>query len=295
MIDYFSGKWCSAQKQFDLAGEIYRRSFASWTRYELDTSEYYAMCALAYQGKMAELARRLPLCRRNAEERGDQYFSCMLCVGETGLSWLVGDDPDGGRAAIVEQMARWSRKSFQTQHFFELQGLSLLDLYQGRGREALSRFDRSWPALRRSFILSVQVGRSMMHYLRACSALMAASAGDGQGRDVARLLDRAAADSRRLLDEQMPWVEPLGRVVESGIADHKHDGSGAIAALQQAIVGFDAADMSLWSAAAKRRLGVLIGGDRGRELQLEGTDALSREGVRRPERWTAMLVPGRER
>jgi len=289
MIAYFNGRWREAAAQFAKAADLHQRAFASWTRYELDTTEYYEICALAYLGRLAEATRRMPACRRNAEERGDQYFACMLVVGETNLTSVAADETIGAREAIAEHMSRWSRKSFQTQHFFEMQALTYLDLYDGKGRDALERLDRQWKALARSFILSVQVGKGMTHYLRACAALSAAAE---KPSDLEALIDRARRDRRVLVRQNMPWIDPLARVIEAGIAAHARDDSSVVAALQQAVIGFDSADMSLWAAAAKRRLGARMGGDRGKELVREGDHALEAEGVKNPARWTGMLLPG---
>jgi hypothetical protein len=57
-------------------------------------------------------------------------------------------------------------------------------------------------------------------------------------------------------------------------------------------MGFDLADMRLYAAATRFTLGRLRGGDEGRSLGRQAGAAMTGEGVRDPERFAAMLVPG---
>jgi hypothetical protein len=61
-----------------------------------------------------------------------------------------------------------------------------------------------------------------------------------------------------------------------------------------AIVGFDEADMALEAAAARRRLGEIVGGDAGRELIARSEEYMRQQQIRRSERMVAVLAPGFE-
>ncbi len=50
--------------------------------------------------------------------------------------------------------------------------------------------------------------------------------------------------------------------------------------------------MPLYAAACRLRRGELAGGERGRELVAGAVARMLPEGIRRPERWARMLVPG---
>jgi hypothetical protein len=63
--------------------------------------------------------------------------------------------------------------------------------------------------------------------------------------------------------------------------------------LTRAQLGFEAADMALYSAAARRCRGLLVGGGEGAALVAEADAWMRNEGIRNPERMTAMLAPGR--
>jgi hypothetical protein len=56
--------------------------------------------------------------------------------------------------------------------------------------------------------------------------------------------------------------------------------------------GFHAADLALFDAAARRRLGELLGGDEGAALVRKATTWMEAQGVVNPERITELLAPG---
>jgi hypothetical protein len=55
----------------------------------------------------------------------------------------------------------------------------------------------------------------------------------------------------------------------------------------------EAADMALYAETAQNRLGLTRGGEEGARLVEEAAGAMNAQGVRVPERFAAMLVPGR--
>lgn len=70
------------------------------------------------------------------------------------------------------------------------------------------------------------------------------------------------------------------------------DRSRAAGWLEEAVQLLERVGMKLYTAAARRHLGRLLGGDRGRELVSQADAWLSSEGVRNPARLAAMLTPG---
>jgi hypothetical protein len=54
----------------------------------------------------------------------------------------------------------------------------------------------------------------------------------------------------------------------------------------------DAIEMRLYAAAARRRLGQLLGGDEGRGMIVQADVWMTGQGIKNPARMTAMLVPG---
>jgi len=90
----------------------------------------------------------------------------------------------------------------------------------------------------------------------------------------------------------MEWVDPLAAMLRAGIAAVKRDFDGAAVALDKAIRGFTAAEMKLYAAAARRRYGELVGGEKGASIARAATRWMREEGVVDPAQMTRMLAPG---
>ena len=106
------------------------------------------------------------------------------------------------------------------------------------------------------------------------------------------LLRAARSDARRLERERTSWGTALAQLVQAGIAATRGDLSAARERLTAAVTGLEACDMRLYAAAARRRLGQLVGGSEGQTL-IAGADAwMAGQTIRNPARMAAMLAPG---
>ena len=91
----------------------------------------------------------------------------------------------------------------------------------------------------------------------------------------------------------MEWSDPLAQLLRAGVAATRGDSEDAGALLGSAAAGFDAAHMRLYAAAARRRLGEVMGGDEGRSIIHAAAAWMAAQKVQNPARMTAMLAPGR--
>ena len=66
----------------------------------------------------------------------------------------------------------------------------------------------------------------------------------------------------------------------------------ALTELRAAVAGFESADMRLYAAATRRRLGALVGRTEGRELVVAADAFMREESIVNPEAMTRMLAPG---
>lgn len=78
----------------------------------------------------------------------------------------------------------------------------------------------------------------------------------------------------------------------AALAKQHGDTSRAAALAWRALEGFEAADMALYAAAARRRLGELLLGDEGRELTAQGEEWMSRQQIKNPAAVTNLMAPG---
>jgi serine/threonine protein kinase len=287
---YLEGRWRDALDGCD-AAEVLFRDGCTGVAWERDTAHAFALWALSHLGAVAELARRFPILQQSARERGDLYALANLGTYNQSVVRLAADEPEPAREAIREQMAQWSRQGFHVQHNDQLWGAVHIELYRGDGPAAWAVIERHWPALAGSLLLRVQFVRVSMTALRARAALASASARS----DPRPLTARAARDARRLARERVPWAIAHARLVEGLLEAARGRSEAAARALADAAARYDAAEMALCAAAARRRLGALLGGDEGRSLVQAADARMAAQGVRNPARLAAMYAPGTDR
>ena len=281
------GRWRAGSLALDRADAIFheRCTGVAWER---ATAQSCAVWTLWSLGDLRELVRRVPRYLRDAEERGDRYLLTTLRSSQANAIWLVRGDPATAEREAAEAMRGWSRAGFPLRHYFDLVAQSNIGLYRGDGEAMHRRFVEHWPDLAQSMTIRIQSARVWMTYLRASAALAAART----SADSAALLREAERAAGKLAAERMPWVGPLAAMLRAGAHWSRGDAPEAIALLVGAVRDFEAVDMALYAAAARRRVGEIAGGDGGRAA-IAAADAWMREqGVVDPERMTAMLAPG---
>ena len=283
---YFNGRWREARTSLEKALAQYQEKGVG-TRWELDSGEIFLLGSLVYLGEFRALWRRLPSAMREAQDRGDLYLLTYLRIGEMNAAWLVSDDAETARNHVDETMARWSRRSFQVQHWDELRARGNIDLYEGNARATVDRVQGIWRDLEASLLFRCQLIKGIAWNLRGRSFLAAARLEGDHGR-----LATVVRDARKLRRERVPWATAFADLLSAGIADCRGQKEEAVRALHRAVEGFDACGKKLHAAAARHRLGKLLGGDEGRAL-LDTCDAyMTAEAIKVPMKAIAMIAPG---
>ncbi|WP_437895381.1 ATP-binding protein [Sorangium sp. So ce124] len=287
MLEAFTaGRWKAASAWYEVADELLRDRCAgvSW---ELATTQLMASWARYYRGQIDALARTTPAVLRAAEQRGDLYAVAIFSAQATWVA-LASDDVAGARGAIAGALSRWTTSGFHLEHFVGLLGETYVDRYAGRAGAAMKRLTDAWPRIEGSMLLMMQNSRVMAHVERACTALAVAEAAP----DPEALIQAALRDAAALAREKTAWSDPFVPLIRAGAAELRGDREAAIAQLEAAAAGFDAADMPLYAAAARRQAGELLGGEKGLQRLLVADAVMARERIKSPARWAAMLAPG---
>ena len=287
---YLEGQWALAQLECDRAETIFRDRCTGVT-WELDTAHAFALWGLSHQGAVAELSRRWPILLNLARSRGDLYAVMNLSTYIMSIVRLAADDPETADRELRQTMSQWSRDGYHVQHNDALWAAVQIELYRGDGAAAWGLIQRSWPALRRSLLLRVQFIRISMFFLRARAALAAAvavsSSRPAEARSLLAVANRAA---RRLDREQMPCPTAYARLIHGALAAIGGDSPRAVQRLTEAIACFEAVDMHLCAAAARWRLGELLGGTRGEE-EIDRADRwMSEQKIKNPANMVAMVL-----
>jgi hypothetical protein len=281
------GRFRQSLMVLDSAETIFRErcTGVAWERSSLVT---FAVWNLWLLGDLPEFTRRVPLHLHEAEERGDRYLATNLRTCFTNAYWLIQDNPEAARSEADAGIERWSTEGFQLPHFFDFIARGQIFLYEGEGEIGHSYVTEAWERLSASLTLRMQVARISSLHLLGRMALAVA-----RGRsDPAPFLKQAREAAEKLSAEQIPWAEPLAAMIRAGALTIEGDRPGAAAIVVDAASGFAAADMALFEAAARRRLGELRGGDKGRAQVHEANEWMGERGVINPDRMTEMLAPG---
>jgi hypothetical protein len=98
--------------------------------------------------------------------------------------------------------------------------------------------------------------------------------------------------ARRLEKEADAWPKSLAAQVRACIANAEGDGATAIAELRRALARVEG-DGGIFIWPVHHRLGLLVGGDEGRDLVRGAIQTMREHGIRNPDRWAAVYMPGK--
>lgn len=281
---YLIGNWKQAAELCEMAGEVLRDQCTGVT-WELTIAHRFMLSALLYRGELAEVSRRVPGLLSAALEQGNVFGATDLRT-RLNLIWLAADDPDKARAEVVEALKAWPHEGFHLQHYSSLLALVQIELYTGDVEVAWKHIDQQWPALEHSMLLRFQVLRVEAMHLRARALVAKAT---GKDSDELRIAEKLAG---KIEKEKISWAKPFATLIHATVAQHRTQSAQAATLLAEAVQGFENADMNLYAAAARRRLGETLGDERGRELITQADAWMTAQRIKAPELMTRMLVPG---
>ena len=282
---FLRGRWKEAREALDASDARLPRTRSHWHV----NSVLFSLRSLYFSGAIKELVRRQARIAADAHDRGDLYTIVNLAATTTITTHLTVDDPAGARRQAHEGMAQWSQSGFLVQHFQAMAFEPDIDLYLGDGGAAYDRFMRDHKALKRSLLLRVQFARTIFQYTRGRCAVA-----DAYARPARRKMRIAEARraARRLGRERVPWATALGALVRAAADNADGTRDDAVAALRTAVDASEAAAMAMHAAAARFRLGEVLGGAQGEALTRSAFDAISAEGIRNVSPWVGIYLPG---
>ncbi len=282
---YLVGDWKQAAELCERAAEVLRDECTGVT-WELTIAHRFMLSSLMFLGEMVEVSRRVPHLLATALEQGNLFAATDLRTRMNPI-WLAADDPDRARAEVISALTTWPRKGFHLQHYSSLVALAQIELYTGDYEVAWRHIEGQIKPLEKSMLLRIQGLRIEAKYLRARLALASAA---GSRREQRLRIAESLAHS--IEKEQMGWSNPLALIIRAGLARRRGNESRAVALLSQSIAGLEASDMALYAAAARRKLGEIIGGDQGADLIIQAEEWMSKQQIRNPAAVANLLAPG---
>jgi hypothetical protein len=289
------GEWQETCQRCQQAEQLFR-DHGKDVAWELAWTRIFLFGARAWMGELNEHARQFPALLQEAHQRGDQFAITTLPV-LTGAyhTTLAADNPDLARRQLQQAMQGWSSQAYHLQHFWALYGEVETDLYCGDAVQAWQTFQEQWPAIVSSMLWWIQTIRLFTLHLRARAAL--ALAGSQHDRTTApvdaRLLRKqAVADISQMKRQGMAWANGLACLLQASLAFQEGNSADAQRFLGEAATALESAHMHLYAAAARRRLGQLLGGEQGQALIAAADSWITSQGIRSPARMTAVKAPG---
>ena len=287
-IAYFRGSWRKAFEGAERADALFSAHCANvvWERDTVHALSHWAQVQL---GSLKTLGQMLPARLHEAQLQGNLYAVWALPATISVLHWIARDDVAGGRAAVERISERWSLRGYQIQHWNEMHSNALLDMYAGDVLAARRRLEEGWVAMSRSLLTKIQVIRFEVNELHARTALAAARVSSGKDRE--QLLHISEQHADKLAREGLGWMDAIATLRRAGIRAAREGVDGAVREYRAAVTACDAAELGMYGAAARVRLGELVGGDEGAALREAGLAKMRAEEVKAPDALVALYAP----
>jgi hypothetical protein len=281
-----TGEWKKVATVSEQALAILRDQCAG-AAWELNIAQNLMIWSLLYRGELREVCRLVPPLLANARSSGNLYIATELCT-RSNFVWLTADDPDQGERETIETIAQWSHTGFHRQHYSALLARVQTALYRGDAEAAWRLLSERRSTLRRSLLTRVQIIRLESHYLWGRVALAMA-----RGRGTARpFLAIARRRARKIARERMPWSTPFALLLKAGVSCIEEHRPESLRYLHDAADRFERADMNLYLAVTRRRIGALQDDARGRSLTCQADEWMAAQTIKNPAAMTRMLAPG---
>jgi serine/threonine protein kinase len=284
---YQEGAFCAAVEYSDRASDQWRT--CPGATLEIDNGAAFALWALYYLGRWAEMGRRIPPLLAEARRRDNVYMATNLTTGILGAMWLAKDDAASARASVAQAEKVWARQPgwWHIQHYFIWLAALQLELYEGR--PCFERAVSFWAGLERSFLLRIAVVHVEAFHAHARAALAEARTAKHKA---AALVSLARADAMRFARDRVRYAAPMANLILAGADAVEGKIEAGLLHLEKAIAEFTAVEMDLFAAVSRWRKGELLGGDEGRALVAQADEFMRGQGIAKPERIASLLAPG---
>jgi eukaryotic-like serine/threonine-protein kinase len=283
---YLVGHWKNAATLCERAADILRDQCKGVT-WELTIANRFMLSALLYRGEIGEVSRRVPMLLAAALEQGNLFAAVDLRT-RLNLIWLAADAPDRARSEVIEALKDWPHEGFHLQHYASMLALAQIELYTGDVEVAWKHVHGQWKALEDSMLMRIQVLRIEAMHLQARAALASAA----RSADKTRRLRKARKLAKTIAHERTAWGAPFATLILAGVAYQEGDRAKARALLSQAMELFDLADIDLYEAVTRRRLGELLNNETGARHIAEADAWMEKRQIKNSTAMTKMMAPG---
>ncbi|HKU44090.1 MAG TPA: AAA family ATPase, partial [Polyangiales bacterium] len=290
--DAYHQEHCAeARAHLDRARKAFRE--CTGVEWELDSVNVYDQLSALYAGDYADIARTTPGWQDQAMRRRRVWAATMF-TGFAGMpAWLVSDDVASYRAKLDEARALWRETSDPGwPGFLLLYAEALLSVYEGQPARGFDRMAQQHASAQRLVItrtLTGALGYATHRGRCAAAALGRGNVARGERPQLVAALRESIAVLKR---KGLVRSAGMGSMLAAALAANQGRDDEMQSELRSAIAAFERAGAKMHLAAARRRLGQLLGGAEGAQLTAAGERFMREQGVRELEGMTELNCPG---
>jgi eukaryotic-like serine/threonine-protein kinase len=288
---FVSNDWPAALAHGEQCHQLWR-SAGRGDSVEIEFIEQLGFGAMRLQGAYRRLAEEIPKVIGAATRAGRGYRAVAMRVSYV-EQYVAADEPERAERELAEALAAWKGASDELLaiQFAAVLRAAEASLYRHDLNQARTQLASKDRAIRRSLLLRVNMYAIDYVYLRARLAL-ASAAQPKNGASARPHLKTALRCARRLGRRPQPLAQAYALMTRAAAARIQGRDEQAVALLRVAGERLEQRGTMAYASVVKRQLGVSLGGDEGEALVTEADLWLTRQGIRRPDRFAAMMLPG---
>jgi hypothetical protein len=284
IIELFAGRFLAGAEALR---PLHEAEWHSVPPFEQTLRQQMRGLGLYRAGQYREACREQEEGLRDAVHRGDRWHAATLARG-LAIAWLIRDEPEEALRAIERHPWEAASGEYYYQLAYDLQAQCEIALYQGSDGRLRDRFRRDFHSLMRTFIMRWELGRLHVHESYARVALSDAAA----AADPRPALVEAERVAKRLFRSGRHYARAWAGLLRGGIAVLRGDRESAADALRMAAAIAEVEGLPGTAAAARRRLGEVLGGSEGDALRQAADAWFAESGVKNLPRFLGVIAPG---
>ncbi len=287
IVAYLQGRWRESAELCVYSSKTLQQICVN-VHWEINTANVFCLYSNLWLGDLAKIRELCPDILRQAHDRNDLYAISSIESFIEPVIRMANDEAMIGDVGLKDVAKTLWKKGIHVQHGNVLFRQAELSLYQGMPFLAHRYAKAHQDAHNNSLTKRIQHLRCCGNELCARSCVSVAF----EGVEKAQHIREAEKNTRRLKAEKRPDAIAYSNLILAGVANCYGNEERAVELLKSAHAGFQAVEMALHAAAARRRLGQLLGGDEGRALVASADAWMTNQQIRNPSRMVAVLAPG---
>jgi hypothetical protein len=287
---YVIGQWRRALEFFAESERLHSK--CPGTHWELASLRILRLYALFSLGEFSAMAKEYGPILEDARALDDQYSCASMETFCQPIALLAADRVSEARKAVEAGLARWKVEQHGLQQVMAAQALISAGFYDGTAGSMMGFMRDQWRLLKSSGMASFENLRIAWLERTARTGLAAAGAANATADDRSAGLGMARDAFRDLKKQTLPWSHAVTSAVEAGLLMIDGDRDGATALLLKAIEQFSEADMRGNEASCRLYAGILIGGERGTEMEKAARQWFASQNIVNADRMAALHVGG---